>query len=526
MAGKRGERGGAERVRLEWLFTSPKAFGVTTATPVQRAICRVSDGEPLGDLWDNPDVRNAFGGVRPPESAPKKLVILAGIRGGKSLLTAAKAVAASQNCNLSRTSAGDEIRIPVLATDKDTAKVVFSHIVGNLQAKPLLRSLMIGEPTAESVWLRHPSGRPIEIKVTAMSKAGSTLVGRWLASCIFDEAPRMAGAEDAVENLEDALAAIEGRILEGGQIMMPGSPWAPFGPIYELVTKHFGAPDENIVVVRAPGPLMNPVYWTEERCEKLRQQNPAAHRTDVLGEFADPEEAIFSSLELDAATRSADRAVLLPEPRHHYSFAMDPATRGNAWTLVGMTCTGLGGPTGISPKFAIPIVRQWVGSKTSPLKPALVLSEIAEICRRYGCDTVVTDQHSVDALRDLADLYGLTLIEETINAKNRLPMVERARVLMAQGLLEIPPDTQFRTDLLAAKRRITQNGVTLILPTTGDGRHADYVPALGLALEHPPFAPDEPEPEIDRDFQRALDAVRSRGSEDFWTGAARRVSRL
>jgi hypothetical protein len=514
------------KVRLEWLLTSPKAFGLTTATAAQRAICRAADGENLDELWKHPDVPGIFGGVRPPEIAPKKLIILAGIRGGKSLLTAAKAIAASQNCNLSQTSAGDEIRIPVLATDKDTARVVFSHIVGNLQAKPLLRALMIGDPTAESVWLRHPSGRPIEIKVTAMSKSGSTLVGRWLASCIFDEAPRMAGADDAVQNLEDAIAAIEGRILEGGQILMPGSPWAPFGPIYDLVTQHFGKPDSNVCVVRAPGPLMNPRYWTPERCEKMRTQNPGAHRTDVLGEFADPEEAIFSSVELDAATRPSELRELPPMPLQYYAFAMDPATRGNAWTLVGLTCTGLGGATGVSPKFSVPIVRQWIGSKTSPLKPAAVLAEIAEICKRYRCDTVTTDQHSVDALRDIADLYGLTLLEETINAKNRLPMVENARVLISHGLLDLPNDQQFRTDLLAVKRRITQNGVTLILPKTGDGRHADYVPALGLVLGQPPWQPAVPAPAVDADFERALSAVRARDNADFWERASRRVSRF
>jgi hypothetical protein len=34
----------------EALLTSPEAFGLTTATPLQRAICRVSDGVPIGDL--------------------------------------------------------------------------------------------------------------------------------------------------------------------------------------------------------------------------------------------------------------------------------------------------------------------------------------------------------------------------------------------------------------------------------------------------------------------------------------------
>ena len=47
---------------LEHLFTSPDAFAVKKATPVQRAICRASDGVKLGELWDVPEVREACGG--------------------------------------------------------------------------------------------------------------------------------------------------------------------------------------------------------------------------------------------------------------------------------------------------------------------------------------------------------------------------------------------------------------------------------------------------------------------------------
>ena len=76
---------------LEVLLTSSEGFGLTTATPVQRAICRASDGIELGELWDDPTVRQAFGGACP-RVAPLEFVILAAIRCGKSLFSAAKAI--------------------------------------------------------------------------------------------------------------------------------------------------------------------------------------------------------------------------------------------------------------------------------------------------------------------------------------------------------------------------------------------------------------------------------------------------
>lgn len=512
------------RVRLEALLTSPQAFGLASATPLQRALCRASDGEPLGELWEHQEVRDAFGGERPPEVAPDWFCILSAIRCGKSLFAAAKAVQISQNVDLSHPwiSVGDEIRIPIVSVRMEEAMAVYNHLVRNLLARPALRQLLIGEPTANSVMLRHPSGRPIEVTIAPLSKAGAALVARWLPCVIFDEAPLMAGQQDGKKNLDEALAAISGRVLPGGQVMLIGSPWAPFGPIYDLVQEHFGKPSPATVVARAPGPAMNPIYWTPERCERMRRTNPSAHRTNVLALFADLEEALFSSIEVEEAQRVS--MVRPYEPGHHYVAAMDPATRGNAWTLLIIECTGVGGPSGFDPMYAIALAVQWQGSKTAPLKPDAVIQEIAAHLRHYRLDSVVSDQHSVDAIRAIADRHNLRIVERTIRADNRLEMVERARVVLAEGRLEIPPDRQLVSDILSAKKRVTSNGVTLVLPRSGDGRHADYVPPLGLAFEFPPDLPDPPDlPERD-DLERIKADMDARAAEPFQDNAALRVS--
>lgn len=515
-------------VRLETLLTSPKAFGLTTATPLQRAICRISDGEPLGNLWDVPEVRRALGGARPPEKPPEVLVILAAIRSAKTLIAAAKTVQASQNISLTigklngvdvPIGKGDEIRMPLLSIDKDRAGQAFSHVRNNVIAAPKLRPLLIGEPKAESLWLRHPSGRPIEVAVSAMSKAGSTLVARWLAGAVFDEAPRMVGSDDGEKSLDEAMAASAGRILKGGQTLLIGSPWAPFGPVYELVQKHFGNPEAHVVVVRAPGPDMNPVYWTEERCEKLRTLNPQAYRTDVLGEFTDPEEAMFSSGEVELCTRAGPERIPL-EKGHHYVATMDPATRGNAWTLVILENQGPSILGGFQTRYRVVHARQWIGSRASPLSPAAILGQVAEDVHSYGLDQVWTDQYAIDALNDLATPKQLGLLAHDWTASNRLKGAENVNLLLREKALELPANPQLRTDLLQCRKRVTQNGVTLVLPKTGDGRHCDYIPSLSLACTYLPEPPDSREPEVDEDLQRALASVE--GGQD-WDSVLRRM---
>ena len=518
-------------IPLETLLVSPQAFGLETATPLQRAICRVSDGLPLEDLWDVEAVRKAFGDVRPPEVAPATLLILAAIRSAKSLMAAAKAVQTSQTVDLSAEwiGLGDIVQIPIVAVDKERGQAVFKHVLENLMAKPILRQLFardergrMVEPTAERFVLRHPSGRAIEITVQALAHAGATLVSTWLAGVIFDEAPRMSGSESK-RSLEDSLNAVAGRMLPGAQIWMIGSPYAPFGPVYDMVQEHFGKPSEAVVVVRGTGPAMNPSYWTRDRCEQLARTRPAAHRTDVLGQFADPEEALYASADVEACTR-AEPAIILPEKGHHYSATMDPATRGNAWTFAVFDCVGLGGDSGVLPKYRVCRAQQWVGSKTKPLRPDAVLGEIAQVCREYGVDMAWTDQHSFDALHDIASAHGLWLSVHTINAQNRLEMAERVRVYLEQRCLELPPDPQIRTDLAQAVRRVTQNGVTLVLPKTGDGRHCDYVPVLGIGLCYPPEPPDEEAFAVEDAYEQQLVEAYARAQSDgLWETVARRL---
>jgi hypothetical protein len=518
----------ARRLNLEHLLTSPGGFGLATATPVQRAVCRVLDGLPLGELAKLEDVKRVFGGVLPSPIPPREFLLLAGIRGGKSLMSAACAVRASQIVDVSTLKAGERPRIPLLATDKDAATIVFQHLVGHLQAVPALAKLIVGEPTQETITLKHPTGRLVEIKVTALSRAGSTLVGRWLAGCIFDEAPRMQGEEEGVINLDHARRAILGRMLPGAQILYVGSPWAPFGPIYEMVQEYWAKPSESVVVCRASGRDLNPYYWTPERCAELERRKPLVYRTDVLAEFADPESALFDERAVTAAMRTTPESLPYDE-RVEYVATMDPATRGNAWTLTIVGCYGLGGPGGVRPMYRVAYARQWVGSAREPLKPDDVLREIARVCMSYGVDTTLTDQYSYDALATIAANHGLALRQERITQERRYELCDRLAVEITDKCFELSPDPVVRADLLGTRKRPTAGGVTVVFPRTGDGRHGDYVPALALALAFPPDPPEAPAPRLD-DMGRQNEVfemakrIAANNDGDYWERLAARVS--
>lgn len=465
---------------LERLLTSPSGFGLTGASDLQRAICRASEGRALGEL-DTPAILARLSTA--PACAPSEVVLLAGIRTGKSLIAGAKAVQSSQTCDMSKLGPGEIPRVSVVSTVKDNADVILNHIVGNISSKPSLKRLLLEPPTGDSVLLRHPSGRPVEIKVVAGSRAGHTLVSRWSAGVIFDEAPRMIGAGDGVVNLDDCRSAVLGRMLEGAQIWYIGSPWAPFGPVWEMVQ----APGPGMLVIRAPAYEMWPAHWTRERCEALKAADPTVHRTDVEAEFADPETALLSSIDIDACTRKGD-AHVPPHPRNDYIAVIDPATRGNAWTFAIVTRDQRG-------KLVVCWNQEWIGSKVVPLKPRAVFQEMAPKCKEYGIDEVWSDSWSIDALADIAEEEGLTVLARKAGTEVTWNRYRSFAAWLSDGMVELPPDNVMRGDLLAIKKRVTQTGTTIVLPKTTNGRHCDYAPLLPLAMSRWVDAPTEEKPD-------------------------------
>jgi hypothetical protein len=125
-----------------------------------------------------------------------------------------------------------------------------------------------------------------------------------------------------------------------------------------------------------------------------------------------------------------------------------------------------------------------------PLHPWAVMKEIAALLARRGIAncSVWGDQHSADAIADIAARVGVHFFVQPITAQNRGPMFETLKAALSMGVLEIPPDPVLAADLGSVKRRLTPQGITYDLPRGRDGRHSDYTPALCLALSKMPQA--------------------------------------
>ena len=439
-------------------------------------------GEPLEELAEREDVIECIGGRQAlnelPSCAPSTSVLMAAVRTAKSQKAAAKAFRATQVCNLDKLKDGEIARYSVCSIDKDKASAVLEHLSGKIQASPLLSQVLLKPPAGESVFIMHPSGRPVEIRVMAGKRAGGGLVARWSIGATFDEAPRMNGSDMKV-NLPDAIVALKARLLPGAQIDLIGSPWAPMGLIYDLFVDRYGRPGADLLFMIAKGPDMNPLHFTPELCAKLESEDATAHRTDVLAKFCDPPSSLLSSIDVELCSRKAP-ADLEPNEQEHVA-AIDPANRKNAWTLTILRPS----PTG---KPEVALIRQWIGSHAAPLMSSRVFADIKPLLELYRIEdsALWTDQASFDDKWELAANAGIRLQADPFTDQEWRGHAKHLEKLITQHDIELPPNAAMRADLLGMQKRLTARSWHIILPNTGDGRHGDYVPSLVLGLKHLP----------------------------------------
>ena len=470
---------------LEELVTSEEGFQLTTATNVQRAACWVIQNGTIPDrLWADELVQKSFGGVRPngiTNALVREVLLLAGVRGAKTLICAAACVWFAIKVDLSHDvgkymKAGEVPRVSLVSALKDNAKEAFRYITGAHTDRARLKPLLIGEPTMEAISLRHPTGRQVDIRIIAMQGEGVSLVSRWSAGVLFDEAPRMSSAEDADKiNLEGMVSAVRSRLLPGCPIMYVGSPIGALGYVYKLFEQNFEKPDQKVVVMKAQGPWLNPFWWTPERVHEFAT-NPRLsddYQTDVLANFREVELQLFSVESIDRAMARGP-VMLPPEAGRVYTGILDPATRNNACTLVL-------GTTDDNVRFKVPYVTQWQGSKSKPLDFNEVFPEIKDQASPYGVTTFTSDQFAHDIMRSLAVHFGLGLTEVTITQKLKLKIFKATKTRMDSGLIDLPYHDDLREDLLRVKLVVSSNGEPSIkTPESADGRHCDFAMCIAI----------------------------------------------
>lgn len=304
----------------------------------------------------------------------------------------------------------------------------------------------------------------------------ATIAGVSGFTCIFalcDEVAKWRDADTGANPASEVLASLRPTMATqpNARLVLSSS---PLGTL-DAHAKAFDEGDtESQMVAYAPTWVANPTL-TEAGTRADEPDEGKWRREYAAIPMEGDEESLFGAAMLTAATREG-AAELPPLAGWSYVAAMDPATRGNGWTLVVATRNR-------ESRRIIVLAREWRGTPERPLDPDVVLSEQAALLAPYGVTLVHTDQWSGDALASIARRHKLHLMQRTLTVGDKIEIYEGLQTALSDRQVELPTHAIMRADLLGVRRRVTATGMSIHLSQTPDGRHSDYAPPVAMALE-------------------------------------------
>lgn len=453
----------------------------------------VAKGWPATSPWWRENIERWYRSLR------RELIGRVGRRGGKSsTLSRLAVVEALYGHHV--VPPGDMATVAIVSTDKAEA-------LGRLHTiEKILEALDVPyEPSRSPKLGVKLKGRNVEFRVFAATIKGvSGFTGIFV---ICDELAKWRDADTGVNPATTVLASVRPTMATQPHARMAliSSPMGRLDAHYDAYEE---GETERQVVAHAPTWTANPTI-TEAQTHR-DEPDPATHAREYRAvPQTGSESSLLTEHLVDRATRHGGDA---PKPERGWCIAtMDPATRGNAWTLVVATRNEKG-------VRRVLVVREKRGTPTEPLSPRAVFDEWAPMLRSYGISVILTDQWAIDALQDSATACGLFLQEEAWHTKNKAEAYDALLKHAQNNELELPDEKNVKNDLLGIRRKLTRNGVTYELATTQDGRHSDFAPAIAMAVVHadamaPPEKPTKTVQEVYDDGKRRFLEGRKRERE-------------
>lgn len=426
--------------------------------------------------YDEVDARLVAAGF-PPTSAWWRQTIERWVRSGRRQLVGRIGRRGGKSSTLSRLAVvvalyGRHVIPPgdlgvgaVISTDK-------SEALGRLRTiEAVLDALGIAHKPSQAPKLGlELVGRPIEFRVFAATIKGVS--GFTAVFVLCDEVAKWRDADTGVNPATTVLASVRPTMTTqpNALMVMSSSPMGRFDA-------HFDAFEEGDtplqVTAHAPTWVANPTV-SEADTHTLEPDEATWSREYAAVPQAEAETSLLTEVLIDRCIRRGSEP-LERRAGYHYFAAIDPATRGNAWTLAVATRDSKG-------TRIVVCVREWRGTPSAPLSPRAVFQDIAGEVGRYGIRWLDTDQWAIDALRDSARDAGLSLREQAWTTSTKAEAYEALLNHARSSELELPDVPEVKTDLLGIRKKLTRNGVTYELATV-NGRHSDFAPCIALVVQ-------------------------------------------
>lgn len=441
-------------------------------TPAQRVFALVCfDGAEPVDLEgaDRELASELFGEAETfPKIARDVLAMLVGGRSGKSYLCALRVLHLALTHPLTTLAPGERGFGLIVAPDQSLAEQSLRYCSGAANANPTIRAMIVSD-TVGWLTLKRPDGQVVTIWRKAATRGGKAGRGRSLFAALLDEACFFLDSNYVV-NDDEIYKAVAPRVLPGGQLLIPSTPWLEQGLLFTLYSENRDDP-KIAMAVHAKTTTMRPDEHTASFVERERIRDADNARREFDAEAMSAGTSAFFDIEEVRATLDPSMPLIL-----------QPQGFQRAWC--GLDTGFRRDPSGAA------IVRESRGrlelaelieirpKKGERLKPSEVIKHIIDRARFHGCEAIIADGHYIETVREYVGTVPLL----DAPADKSVPYIE-TRTEIKEGRLHIPKEqTQLVAQLKDVVSKPTPGGGLQISSPRKGGTHGDRVSALTLAV--------------------------------------------
>jgi hypothetical protein len=459
-------------------FLESSEYCGLSLSPMVAAIVDASEGV-YPETIDDATAERYFGCDRAelPRRLLREVALQAGGRGGKtSRLLAPKALHAAWTTPLPTLAHGEHAVALIVSSEVVFAKQALSFCAGYVDQSPRLKAALVGVPTTESLTLRRPDGKLVDIRVRAAGAKGKggrafTLVFAGLdEACFFFD-------DSGVVNDREIYRAVAQRVVPGGQVWMVSTPWVQgVGLLEEKLADHWGHHDGTLAVRGVGTRALNPSWDPDGEIEKeLRKDPDNAEREIDAKPLAGGSRYFFSHDAIEAAFNDDIPQQTPYRVGTSYTAGGDTGFRRNSSALAVVGCEYGEG----SRQMHLARLEERKPSPGLPLQPEAVARDFGDVVLAYHAREIVVDSHERTKVADALEGKGVGAVD----APSPDEAFTEARNVLHEGRIRLPANPRLKQQLRSVMSRPMPGGGTqIVIPKSPDGSHGDLAVALVRAI--------------------------------------------
>jgi hypothetical protein len=373
----------------------------------------------------------------PPEDGWRETVCIVGRQAGKTRIGA---LVTAFEAAFGESATDGELYALLLAQDVRAAlRSSFSYVSTLFKSSPIMGREVASE-TADTLRLRNG------VNVAAYPCRPASVRGLRARVVVLDELAFYKNSEGYAVDVEMLRAIRPCLATTGGKLVVLSSPYAASGALFDLHKRHFGRDDSNTLIWQASAPTMNPTLPTDYLA-RMREDDPEAYRSEVLGEFRQGLSTLLDPAAIDACVVS-DRRELPPVSRFAYRAFADPSGgRGDAFTVAIGHVEGHGD----SARAVLDVLRSW----SPPFDPSRVIGEAGELLKRYRVADVTGDRYSGEFVVSEFRRHGIAYLTAE---KDRSALYLALLSTVNSGRVELLDVPELLRELRTLERRTAPGG--------------------------------------------------------------------